>query len=380
MPSIVWTIISFVAIFTIVVVSHEFGHYIIGRLNGINVEEFSIGMGPAIFKKKGKHTTLAIRLLPIGGACMFQGMAPEDEEASSDNTDIEDIEAESQEAQGKKKKLVFAEPKEGDFNYASVWGRIATVVAGPIFNVVLAFLLAIFLCWFCGSDTAQLSGVIPEYPAEAAGLQKGDTIIKIGGQRIYVWREISVISLMNNGKPLDITYERDGERFETTITPMYSEEDGRYYIGFQGGNNFVSCNNLSVFKYAAIEVRYWLVATYRSLFYMISGHASMDDLAGPVGVATVIDDTIEKSSPYGPFVVILNMVNIAVLLSVNLGVVNLIPFPALDGGRFILLIVEAVTGKRVPPDKEAIFHMVGFILLMILMVFVFANDIGRLFR
>ncbi len=367
----IWTIISFVIIFTVVVVSHEFGHYLIARLNNIRVNEFSIGMGPAIFKKKGKHTTFAIRLLPIGGACIFEGEDGRTSE-TEDGEESEDKQAD--------------EPEEIDesagiaFNDAPVWARIASVFAGPLFNIILAFFLSIFICWFCGSDLPVLYNVTEGLPAEAAGMQAGDKIVKINGERIYLWREVSMISILSSGKPMNITYERDGVKYDTTITPYWSEEDGRYYIGFIGGGEFVSCKDISVFKYAYLEVRYWLITTYRSLGYMFSGRASLDDLAGPVGVANVIDDTIEETKSYGLFTVVLNMVNIIVLLSVNLGVLNLIPFPALDGGRLVLLFIEAVTHKKIPPEKEGIFHMIGFILLMILMVVVLCNDIMRIFR
>lgn len=467
-----WTAISFIIIFTVIVVSHEFGHYLIGRLNGIGVEEFTIGMGPAIFKKKGKHTTFAIRLFPIGGACIFKGMGMSDE---SDDETFEELNSRLEELSGRlaqfddtldadmsddelaeaeitqaeiaeeiKKieaeiKAVKKEIKEkaeeavndievyedgyvmpikasevrekykGEieaaeavmdsdadmevdgvvvatddykaiaFNEAPVWARISTVAAGPIFNVILAFLFSIFLCWFCGSDRAELVDVMDGYPAQAAGLQAGDVITRIDNQKIYLWREISVCSMLNYGETFEIEYERDGQRHVTTITPQFDEETNRYYIGFIGGNIPVECKDLSVFKYSLIEVRYWLITTYRSLLFMFSGHASVNDLSGPVGIATVIDDTIEETSQYGVFTVILNLVNITVLLSVNLGVFNVLPFPALDGGRLVLLFIEAVTGKKVPADKEGLFHFIGFVLLMILMVVVLFNDFIRAF-
>ena len=408
-----WTAISFIIIFTVIVVSHEFGHYLIGRLNGIGVEEFTIGMGPAIFKKKGKHTTFAIRLFPIGGACIFKGMGMSDDSeeettdglndkleeflARSENADeVESIEEEKRAREKYKKDIESVETvmDEGSdvevadgvaiaadnykaiaFNEAPVWARISTVAAGPIFNVILAFLFSIFLCWFCGSDRAELVDVMDGYPAQAAGLQAGDVITRIDNQKIYVWREISVCSMLNYGETFEIEYERDGQRYVTTITPQFDEATNRYYIGFIGGSIPVECKDLSVFKYSLIEVRYWLITTYRSLLFMFSGHASVDDLSGPVGIATVIDDTIEETSQYGVFTVILNLVNITVLLSVNLGVLNVLPFPALDGGRLVLLLVEAVTGKKVPPDKEGLFHFIGFVLLMILMAVVLFNDI-----
>lgn len=358
MSSMLITIISFIIIFTVVVVAHEFGHFLIARQNGIRVNEFAIGMGPVIFKKMIKGTRFVIRLLPIGGACMFEGEDGKYE--SEDEEETPEI------------------AKEGSFNAAPVWGRIATVLAGPIFNILLAYVLSLFLCWFCGSDIPLIKDVTEGYPAETAGMQAGDLIIKMDHQRIHLWREISVLSYISDGSPVEVTYERDGQQYETVITPVYSTEAGRFYYGFVGGGQFVACDNLSVFKYSWYEVRYWLLSTVQSLAYMIQGRASAEDIAGPVGVATVIGDTVEQTADEGAFTVILNLINIAVLLSVNLGVLNLLPIPALDGGRLVFLLIEAVRGKRVPPEKEGLVHMIGFVLLMMLMVFVLYNDIMRI--
>lgn len=372
MNSPVLTIISFLIIFSVVVISHEFGHFLIARLNGIKVNEFSVGMGPALFRKKGKNTEFVIRLLPFGGACIFEGMTgmemSEDEDEEDDDVDASDAE---------KTDLSF---KPGDFNAAPVWGRIATVFAGPLFNIILAYLIGLFIVWFCGADLPVVANVSEGMPAAAAGFQAGDEIISIDGHHTYLWREIMIRSIMSTGKEMQIVYERDGERHETTLVPVWSEQDGRFYIGFSGGAEIVRCDNIKVFKYSAIEVRYWLDATIQSLKYMITGHAKADDLAGPVGIANVIDDTIEDTKEYGTFTVLLNIVNIALLLTVNLGVMNLLPLPALDGGRLIFLFFEAVSGRRVPPEKEGFVHMIGIVLLMILMVFVLYNDITRFFR
>lgn len=363
MSSMFITIISFIIIFTVVVVAHEFGHFLIARQNGIRVNEFAIGMGPVIFKKMIRGTRFVIRLLPIGGACMFEG---------------EDGKYEDDRYESGEEKETPEIAKEGSFNAAPVWGRIATVLAGPIFNILLAYLLSLILCWFYGSDLPTVREINEGYPAEAAGLQAGDRIVKMGHQKIHLWREISVLSYISDGSPVEVTYERDGQQYETLITPIYSAEAGRFYFGFVGSGEFIECDNLSVFKYSWYEVRYWLLSTVQSLGYMIQGRASAEDIAGPVGVATVIGDTVEQTMDEGAFNVILNLINIAVLLSVNLGVLNLLPVPALDGGRLVFLLIEAVRGKRVPPEKEGLVHMIGFVLLMMLMVFVLYNDIMRI--
>ncbi len=372
-----WTIISFIIIFTFLVVSHEFGHFLVGRMNGIKVNEFMIGVGPAIFKKKTKSGMLfSIRILPFGGACVFDGYIEDDAE-DGENTE----EADDGKEDDNKEQIVVKEKskaREGTFNACPVWGRIATLIAGPFFNVILAFILSIFLCWFCGTDEPILASVTEGMAAEQAGLCAGDKITAINNISIKVWREISLVSVLNDGSPINIEYERNGEHYSVDITPTYSEEDDRYYIGFSGGQ-YTDCSNITVFKYACYEVRYWFVATFRSLGYMVSGRGSLDDMSGPVGVANIIDDTIEETKEYGLFTVILNMMNITVLLSVNLGVLNLLPIPALDGGRLLMCLFEVIFRKPVPPEKEGLFHMVGFVLLAILMIVVLFNDVLRLF-
>ena len=376
-------------------VSHEFGHFLIARINGIRVLEFSIGMGPVIFRKKGKNTDLTIRLLPFSGACMYDGMydigEDDDEDGSADaegdssgteeSVTEEKASDSSDEAQdevkGEKSESAY---RDGEFNAAPVWGRIAAIFAGPLFNIILAYILGLFIVWFCGADLPIVADVSEGMPAMEAGIEAGDEIISINGHRTYLWREIMVRSFMSTGGKMNIVYERNGERRTAELTPKWSDEDKRYYIGFSGGGDYIACNNLRVFQYSWYEVRYWLDATIQGLKYMVTGHASVDDLSGPVGIANVIDDTIEDTKQDGAFVVILNMVNIALLLSVNLGVMNLLPLPALDGGRLLFLFFEAISGKKVPPEKEGLIHLIGFILLIILMVVVLYNDITKFFR
>ena len=347
------TLIFFVLIFGTFVLAHEFGHYLLAKVNGIHVVEFAIGMGPKLagFHKNG--TDYVIRLLPIGGACMFEG------------------EDGLNEAEG--------EPSPNSFNAAPVWARISSVVAGPLFNFILAFLLAFILVGFSGSDKPVILGIMEGYPAEAAGMEPGDVITRMNGERIYLAREIYINTYLNGEKPIDVEYERNGEVFTTKLVPKYNEENGRYLIGLQGYGEAVEAKGLSIFKYAYYEVRYSVVSTIKSLAMLVRGEASKDDVSGPVGIAQVIGEVAEESVPYGPLVLILNLCNIAMLLSVNLGVLNLLPLPALDGGRLVFMLIEAVRGKPIPPEKEGMVHFAGFVALMVLMVFVMYNDIVRLF-
>ena len=347
------TLIYFVLIFGTIVLAHEFGHYLLAKVNGIHVVEFAIGMGPKLvgFHKNG--TDYVIRLLPIGGACMFEG---------------EDGLNEVQE-----------EPSPNSFNAAPVWARISSVVAGPLFNFILAFLLAIFLVGFSGSDKPVILGIMEGYPADEAGMEPGDVITRMNDEKIYLAREIYINTYLNGDKPMKIEYERNGEIFTTQLVPKYSEESGRHLIGLQGYGEAVEAKGLSVFKYAYYEVRYSFLSTIKSLAMLIQGEASKDDVSGPVGIAQVIGEVAEEATPYGPLVLLLNLANIAMLLSVNLGVLYLLPLPALDGGRLVFMLIEAVRGKPIPPEKEGMVHFAGFVALMVLMVFVMYNDIVRLY-
>lgn len=347
------TIVFFVLIFGGIVVAHEFGHFLLAKANGIHVVEFAVGMGPKLLHFKKGETEYCLRLLPIGGACMFEN---ENELGGDENTTYE----------------------EGSFPAAGVWARISTVVAGPLFNFILGFLLALIIVWFSGSDRPVINGLIEGYPAQEAGIQAGDVVTHMNGERIYLAREIYINTYINKGNDMTITYERDGESYETTITPKYSEAEDRYLIGLQGYGEYVDCKNANIFPYTYYEVRYCLKSTLKSLGMLITGNGSKDDVSGPIGVAQMIGDISEEAAPYGMAVVAINMLNIALLLSVNLGVMNLLPLPALDGGRLVFLLIEAVRGKPIPPDKEGMVHFAGFVALMVLMVFVMYNDIMRL--
>ncbi|MGN1205149.1 MAG: RIP metalloprotease RseP [Lachnospiraceae bacterium] len=350
-----WTIVWFVIIFGIVVLSHEFGHFLLAKLNGIKVVEFSVGMGPAIFSVKRKETRYALRLFPIGGACMFEG---EDGRESEDGKE--------------------AESDEGSFNKASVWARISTVLAGPVFNFILAFVVAVILVSIAAPAPNTISGVTPESPAAEAGLMEGDRIISINGEKTYLFKDISLITYLNGGNPMEIVYDRAGEEHTVTITPVYSEENGAYLMGIYG--TYGEAKGLKVFQYAWYEMRYCVVNTYKSLGMLLTGKFSRQDVAGPVGIAVnVVGKTYEYTKDYGLKTVFYNMFNIVLLLSVNLGILNLLPIPALDGGRLVFLIVEVFRGKPVPPEKEGFVHFIGLVFFMILMVIVFFNDLSNIF-
>lgn len=340
-------IIFAILIFSFIVFFHELGHFALAKKNGIDVEEFSIGMGPILLSKDYRGTKYCIKLLPIGGSCMMG----EDEEVSS---------------------------SAGNFNNKSVWARMSVIVAGPVFNFILAFVFAVILTAMVGYDPPVAYGVNEGYPAAEAGMKEGDTIVKMGNQKIHMFREISSYNQFHQGEEVDVTYLRDGQEQTVTLTPKFNEEAQYYMLGVARGPN-VKADLANALKYGLYEVNYWISTTLSSLKMLITGQIGIDQLSGPVGIVDIVDSTYKESVDYGATAILANLMNIAILLSANLGVFNLLPLPALDGGRLVFLVIEAVRRKRIPPEKEGYVHFVGIMLLMVLMVVVMFNDIRRVF-
>ncbi len=351
------TLILFILIFGVVVIAHEFGHFLLAKANGIHVVEFAVGMGPNLISTEKGGTKYSLKLFPIGGACMFEG-----EDGLNERE---------------------GEPSEGSFNKASVWGRISTVVAGPFFNFILAFIVAFIMVNM--SDVFAIRDSVATQVsegggAEAAGMQAGDLILSINGEKVRLYQEISLFMQASyRGGDLEIVYERDGERFTTTLTPQYDEGMGTYLLGVMNGE-FREPKGIETLKYAWYEMRYSVKATYKSLGMLLRGRVSREDVAGPVGIAVnVVGKTYDEAKNYGWQSVVISMLNIVLMLSVNLGILNLLPVPALDGGRLVFLFLEVIRGKPVPPEKEGMVHFVGLVFFMVLMVFIFFNDLVNIF-
>ncbi len=341
-------IVVAIIIFSLIIIFHELGHFSVAKANGICVLEFSLGLGPTIFGVTKGETKYSLKLLPFGGACMMLG----EDESSED---------------------------ERAFGNKSVWARMAVVFAGPFFNFILALVLSMVIIGCVGYDAPVIAGVSEGFPAEEAGMQAGDKITKLGNETIHIYREITMYSLTHSEQStVDVTYERDGQKHTVTLTTKQGE-DGRYMLGIIGSGGRVRANAWEVVKYSVFEVKYWIVTTIKSLKMMVTGRVSMNDVSGPVGIVNTIGDTYEQSKTDGWYYVFLNMMNISILLTANLGVMNLLPIPALDGGRLVFLIIEAIRGKKVDQEKEGFVHMIGLFILLALMVLIMANDIRKLF-
>lgn len=446
-------IIIALLIFTVIVVLHELGHFLLAKKNGVGVTEFSVGMGPRLFTlvktEKGmtfklvpsqkycesredwqNHTLYSWKLLPIGGSCMMVG---EDEENDSKDA----------------------------FQNASIWGRIAILAAGPFFNFLSAFVFSVILIGCIGYNPAIVTYVSPNSSAAEAGIKEGDRITKINNEKITIGSDCNIyLSLHDVGdKLVKIKYvTKDGEKKEAKIDPNYtyyrlgynytSSKDNLPMVsgiekdspmdkaGVKVGDEITSINEskiasvddlakyleknpltvekvtltvkhdnkerqitvapykatlkslqistskrekgniLQTVRYGGSEIRFWIESTVKSLGMMIHGKVSKDDVSGVVGIVDMIGSTVDASPTMAD--VMLNLLNIAIFLSANLGVMNLLPFPALDGGRLVFLFIELVRGKPVDREKEGIVHLIGIVLLMVLMVFVTYNDIARI--
>ncbi|WP_242840959.1 M50 family metallopeptidase [Butyrivibrio sp. AE3004] len=344
----------FFIIFGVLVTTHELGHFLIAKANNIRVLEFFIGMGPVLFKKQKGETLYSIRLLPIGGACRFEG---------EDDIDGEDHGYD-----------------ERSFPNANVWARIAVLFGGPFFNFITAMILAVIVVANTSWSFPVISDFVEgESAAVEAGLKEGDMIVSVDGEPIHQTNEVIIISQFSQGGVMHIGYKRDGQVYYTDLTPKYNEEEGRYYMGLRLGK-YERITGIKVIPYAFYEVLYHFKTTYRSLALLIKGKLSLGDVSGPVGMVKIVDDTYEAVSPYGLSSVVLTMLELMVLLSVNLGVMNLLPFPALDGGRLVFQFIEVLRGKPVPREKEGMVHLVGMVVLMAFMLIVVVSDISKFMK
>ena len=327
-------------VLSVIVLFHEFGHFLLARLNGITVVEFSLGFGPRLLSHVSKKsgTRYSWKLFPFGGSCAMLGEFG-DEEGENDPEDGSGV----------------------SFFSRSPAARMSVVAAGPVFNFILAFVFAMVIVSWSGYDPARIQEVTPGQAADAAGLKAGDVITKIGGRRVMIARDV-VLKMLVNGN-------RD-------ITDLFTLQNGRYLTGIQfSGYESLGFNIPKIIKYGAAEVRYAVLTVVDSLKELVKGRISADDIAGPVRIVSIIDDTVDQVRPYGLVTVFMNILNLMVMFSANLGVMNLLPFPALDGGRLVFLAYELAAKKPVDQRIEGAVNMAGMALLMAFMVFVLFNDV-----
>ncbi len=336
------------------------------RRCGIFVEEFSVGMGPILLKHKTKKDLLvSLRLLPIGGFCRMKGEEPDPEHPE-------------------------ALPEPDSFNGVSVGKRALVVAAGPVMNFILAFVLLLIFNMLMGFTSRQVAAVDADYPAAQAGLEAGDTITGLNGESVHVYGKISFL-LMNYQEGEEVKLEAksaDGTRKTLSFPLKYDEELQRYRMGFTVAARGSLAEEISrqgffpalgeviaeSFWYTGFEIE----VTIRSLGMLLTGKVGIDALTGPIGMVSVVGDTYQEAARYGFMTVLASISSIIVLISANLGVLNLFPIPGLDGSRLVFLAIEKIRKKPMDPKIENIIYIIGFVLLFGLMIAVAFNDILRL--
>ncbi|MBS3971296.1 MAG: RIP metalloprotease RseP [Clostridia bacterium] len=335
------TAVLAILIFGVLILVHELGHFIVAKATGIRVEEFAIGMGPKIFGVKYGETDYSLRALPIGGYNKMSGMEP------------------------------GTEDDERGFNSKSVFQRMMVIIAGSLMNFLLAIVLFVLVFSFIGvpANSNVIGDTIEGFPAEQAGLKKGDQLTAINGQPVNNWLELTQIIQKNPEQNLTITVQRENTILQIDVVPKKDPETGLGMIGIRDSlKTYPVWTGLKLGTERAIAI---LVLIVTSLVHIVTGQAPAE-VAGPVGIVQMIGEVAQ----YG----IGTVFNFAALLSLNLGLINLLPIPALDGSRLVFLAIEGVRGKPINPERENFVHLVGFAMLILLMILITYKDILRIFN
>lgn len=342
-------IIIAIILFGVLIAVHEFGHFITAKLCGVKVLEFAIGMGPLLWSKQGEETLYSLRLLPIGGYCAMEG-----EDSDSDD------------------------PRS--FSAQHPLKKALVLVAGAAMNFLFGLLLLVLVFSASAPQTAEITGFMEGCPYESPeGFQLGDEFHEIDGRRVYVAADVS--QLLSQGEVHDIVVRRDGDfvelkDFRLTLLEYAEADSPRYGFYFQGTADSFGQKLRYTWNYAMSFTR----MVWGSLLDLISGTYGVSDLSGVVGIVDVMNDVGQSSPTF--WMAVLNLMYFSAFIAVNLAVMNLLPIPALDGGRIFFLIilwpVEAILGRKIDPKYEGYVHSIGLVLLMALMLYVMLNDVLRI--
>lgn len=352
MMSSIATLICFILILGIIILVHEFGHFIWAKKFGVFVHEFAIGMGPKIFSRTKGETVYSVRAIPVGGFCALAG---EDGEETDE----------------KGKKI----PKKRKFYAKPIWQRFLILFFGAGNNFILAFIFLFLVALIGGAPVMDpiIAGVTEGYPMSEAGIEAGDIILEVNGHETKTIDDVQLYITLNGvGDDLDLKIkDSDGKVKDYTITPKKVKEDGQtnYYYGVEFNAEIERGFFVSI-KYSFVKMGAILRQMFVVLGNLFTGGLSVNNLSGPVGIYSVVGE----AKSYG----ILTMMQLTALLSVNVGFLNLIPFPAFDGGRIFLLLIEKIRKKPLKAETENLINTVGFILIMILAIYVTGNDIFKL--
>ncbi len=345
-------IIMSLLVLAVIILVHELGHFLACRSAGIDVEEFSIGFGPKLISINGKkedsrseqdiQTEYTLRLFPIGGFVRMAGAEPDD----------------------------FDNPR--GFNRASPWQRIKVLSAGPLANFALAIVIFIFAFTLVGLpeivNQPILGEVVAGKPAAEAGLRPGDRVISIDGQEVATWEEmVEIIRKTPEGAARELVVLRDGQRHTFTVRPEYNASTQTSMLGVSATITYHKMGVWEGIKMGFVNTYLTTVLMLQGLVQLITGAVSPDSLAGPVGITKMIGEAAQGGLIY--------LLNFTALLSINLGVINLIPFPALDGSRIVFTGVELVRGRPIEAERENFIHLIGFVVLVGLIILITFNDI-----
>lgn len=348
------SLILFLVILGTIVLIHEFGHFIFSKMFGVYVYEYSIGMGKKLWSKKpkGSETEYSIRMIPIGGFVRLAGEEGEDGDKSV--------------------------PKERKLYNKSFWQRFLIFFMGPGFNMLLAFVTLFVSCLIFGASiaTTALSNINPEYPAYKAGLRNGDVILELNDEKISTWTQARIkIATVKSGSSLKFKVkDTNGDIKKVTVTPLKTvDDDGNDTYVYGVGSKLQKYKGfIGSIKYGFLETHGILLSMVDTVKYLFTGRLGVQDLSGPVGIYEVVD----SQAKYG----VANLLYLLAYLSVNVGIINLIPFPAFDGGHILFLLIEKIRRKPVSPNVEATITGIGFVLLMLLMLYVTFHDVFNLIK
>ena len=330
------TAIIAIVMFAVLIFVHEGGHCVAAKACGIQVNEFALGMGPLLIKRKWGETEYSLRLIPIGGFCAMEG---EDEE--SDN------------------------PRA--FNNKEAWKKAIVIAAGPFMNVVLAMILMVGIMYAVGMPTTTIGDMAKDGPAMTAGMEIGDTILSIDGHEVKSWDDVGKY-IENSDGDVTVVVDRDGSEITLTMTPITAEDDGRRIIGVIASSKHSLGYALKRGPSATWDLTIQMYKVFHQLF---TGEVSAKDLTGPVGIVYIVNEMAKTG--------LLNVIYLIAIISLNLAIVNLLPFPALDGGRLVFVLIRKLTGKVITDDIEAKVNYLGLLCLFALMIFVTWQDIVRFF-
>lgn len=341
-----FSVIVTVLAFGIMVILHEAGHFFVAKKMGVTVHEFSVGMGPCLFKKQKGETQYSVRLLPLGGYVKLEGEGEESDDPRA-------------------------------FSNISPLKRMGILVAGAAMNILLGFLCFVLINNLFGFvSTTVVSDVVEGSHAEMAGIRAGDEIVRLNNTRVSTKADVDLY-MLTAPEEIKVTYLRDGERKVASITPTLNE-NGRRIIGFY--STVKKLNFIESLEYSYYDTRYVVKAVFASLKMLFSGEAKVSDMSGPVGIVQIVDTTTDAVTEQGGSGkdVLINLLYLFGMISVNLGVFNLLPIPALDGGSIIFAFIELVTRKKQKPEILGYINMIGLAIILLLGVYVMFSDIMKL--